>query len=223
MRSMRDREGDQVHGRCVVSGQHTEGFRLSDCCIDRYPHGGARAWIDGGKGELPDLVLDLYEPEERREEILGLLYAAPTMKAEIERLTRWKCEAMEVNLGWSKVATALGLDIPDPADLGKSQAEVALREVGHLLDQAPSFSPDEYRCTINGARWCPEAELEDLKEQRDELLEALLPFCDPVYTNTGGNDEIGFSGTLVYSDRVEGLVDAARAAIAKATAAKEVK
>lgn len=78
-----------------MSGQHTEGFRLSDFRIERYPHGGARVWREEDSG-LRDLALDIYEPEERRDEILGLIAAAPTMKAEIDSLKEQRDELLEV-------------------------------------------------------------------------------------------------------------------------------
>lgn len=40
--------------------------------INRYDHGGARIWIEDSDGKR-DLVVDIYEPEERREKIIKAL------------------------------------------------------------------------------------------------------------------------------------------------------
>lgn len=64
----------------------TEGSAIPDfggLNICRYPHGGARAWRDLPDGTR-DLVMDLYEPAERRDAILAALDALPKLRARLE-------------------------------------------------------------------------------------------------------------------------------------------
>lgn len=48
--------------------------------INRYDHGGGRIFIEYANGTR-DLVVDLYEPEERREAIIAAMIAAGIIQA----------------------------------------------------------------------------------------------------------------------------------------------
>ena len=48
---------------------------MSRLKISRYEHGGARLWLENENGHR-DLVVDIYEPKERREAIIAALIGA---------------------------------------------------------------------------------------------------------------------------------------------------
>lgn len=50
--------------------------------INRYDHGGARIWIERDDGTR-DLIADLYEPAERREQIIAALIGAGVIAPEV--------------------------------------------------------------------------------------------------------------------------------------------
>lgn len=49
--------------------------------INRYDHGGARIWLEDDTGKR-DLVVDIYEPEDRREAIIAAIIGAGIIPAD---------------------------------------------------------------------------------------------------------------------------------------------
>ena len=71
-----------------------------------------------------------------RTDIPRLLDALQAERIEVERLRRWKAEALQVLAGWETVWEALGM----PGDLGQQKSSAALAEVKRLRLNLASVS-----------------------------------------------------------------------------------
>ena len=63
-------------------------------------------------------------------DVLELVDALEAERAEVERLRRWKAEALQVLAGWEAVWEALGM----PGDWGQQKSSAALAEVKQLRE-----------------------------------------------------------------------------------------
>ena len=59
-------------------------------------------------------------------------------------------------------------------------------------------------------------ELHRLRDRVEELERALRPFATPSYVNTGGDEELGWSSTLIYREPGERMVQRAKETLLEA-------
>lgn len=152
----------------------------------------------------------------------ALIAAAPSLAAEVERLSSWKQEAIQVIASWEKIHERLGR----PGRLGESKAAATLAEVEAMADRIDLLRDQVGRLTRERDEWEANeqeqaAEVERLaaeneRHRRANLVRSVIDGWDEAidggltdYINEHGWDAVPWK----VAERLSGEVERLRAAL----------